>query len=70
MLKKEKQEMNYLSNSNALWDYFEFPIAHVGNILSNQAMLPDWALDPYCPRVIPRTLSCMNYMNNSEQKIA
>ena len=40
--------MNYLNYSNALWDSFEFHIALVSNILSNQAMLPEWVTDPNC----------------------
>ena len=44
-LKTEKQEMNYMNHSYALWDCFEFHIAQFGNML-NQAMLPDWAIGP------------------------
>ena len=45
-LKTEKQEINYLNYSNPLWDCFEFHIAQVGNMLQNQAMLPNWAIGP------------------------
>ena len=47
-LKIEKQEINYLNYSNALWAYFEFHTAQVGNMLPNQAMLPDWAIGLNC----------------------
>ena len=42
----EKQEMNYLNYSNALWDCFRFHIAQVGNMLSNLTILPEWAIGP------------------------
>ena len=47
-LKVDKQEMNYSNYSNASWDCFEFHIAQVGNMLPNQAMLPDRAIGPDC----------------------
>ena len=47
-LKTEKQEMNYLNYSYALWDRFIFHIAQVRNMLLNQATLPDWAIVPDC----------------------
>ena len=43
-LKTEKQEMSYLNYNNALWDSFKFHIAQIGNMLPNQATLPDWAI--------------------------
>ena len=43
-LKTAKQEMCYLKYHNALWDCFEFQIAQIGNMLPNQAMLPDLAI--------------------------
>ena len=47
MLKTEKQNKKYhLKYDNALWGCFEFHIAIVDNMLPNQAMLPDWAIDP------------------------
>ena len=46
MLKTEKQEMYYLNYHNALWDCFWFHIAQIGNMVPNQVMLPDWALNP------------------------
>ena len=35
----EKQRMNHLNYSNALWD-FEFHIAQISKILPNHALLP------------------------------
>ena len=43
-LKTAKQEMHYLNYHNALWGCFGFHIAQIGNMLPNQAMLPDWAI--------------------------
>ena len=46
--KIEKQEINYLYYSNALWDCFGFHMAQIGNMLPNQSMLLDWAIGPDC----------------------
>ena len=40
--------MYYLDYHNALWDCFELHIAQIGNMLPNQAMLPEWAIGPDC----------------------
>ena len=47
-LKTEKQEMYYLNYNNSFCDCFGFHIAHIGNMLPNQAMSPDWAIGPDC----------------------
>ena len=40
--------MHYSNYHNALWDCFGFLIVQIGNMLPNQAMLPDWAIGPDC----------------------
>ena len=47
-LKTEKREIHYLNYHNALWDCFGSHIAQIGNMLLNQAMLPDWTIGPDC----------------------
>ena len=42
--KTEKQEIIILNYSDALWNCFGFHIAQVGNILVNQATLPNLAI--------------------------
>ena len=44
LVKIENQEIDYLNYSRELWGCFAFHIAQVGNMLPNQAMLPDWAI--------------------------
>ena len=48
MLKTEKQEMYYLNYQNALWDCFGIHVVQIGNMLPNQAMLPDWTIGLDC----------------------
>ena len=63
MLKMEEQEMNYLSNSDALWVYFEFHIAHVGNICCwiRQCCLIGQSTCTVQGLSQEHRLSCMNY---------
>ena len=44
--------MNNMNHRTALWDCFGFHIVQVGNMLPNQATLPDWAFDDRPGRVI------------------
>ena len=46
-----KTRNEFLNDSFALWDCFEFQIAQVGNMLPNQAMLPNLAIGQHCSSV-------------------